>query len=222
MTGRLYLVYLFAARFVLGYIAIVSRCHPPTDLASSNTDAILKLGFNIMSIRVSSAIRLAYMSALLSHRVSLLDTQPPGQLAAIITSTSNTLQMGISEKFAHLIHSIALMIGALCNAFYHSWKLTLVTASGLLMIIIVYCATTPFVVKNMKNVETTNIKASGVASEAFGSVKMIAACGAESKMVKNYENWISGSRKSGMTLSKIIGVQKGTSTFPAPGMWPSR
>jgi ATP-binding cassette, subfamily B (MDR/TAP), member 1 len=166
----------------------------------------------MMSIRVSSAIRLAYMRALLSHRVSLLDTQPPGQLAAIITSTSNTLQMGISEKFAHLIHSIALMIGAMANAFYHSWKLTLVTSSGLMLIIIVYCSTTPFVVKNMKEVEKINIKASGVASEAFGSVRMIAACSAETKMVNNYESQISSSRMRGMKLSKIIAVQKGTST----------
>lgn len=163
-----------------------------------------------MSIRVASTMRLEYMKALMGQRVSMLDTQPSGQLAAIITSTSNTMQAGISEKFALLIHSIALMVGAMANAFYHNWKLTLVTSSGLLLILITYCVTTPFVVKNQKQVEAMNIKAAGVASEAFAAMRMIAACGAETKLVKKYEGWIAESRACGMRLSKIVAVQKGT------------
>ncbi|KAH6652323.1 ABC transporter-like protein [Truncatella angustata] len=193
----LYFVYLFGIRFVSGYIAT--------------------LGFNVMSIRVSSTLRLAYMKALLSQRVSLLDTQPPGQLAAIITSTSNALQAGISEKFALLIQSIALVVGAMINAYLHSWKLALVTCSGLLLIILTYCVTTPFVVKNQKQVEQMNIKASGVSSEAFGAMRMIAACGAEGKVVNKYEGWVSKARKIGMRLSKIVAVQKGTVFFSVIG-----
>ncbi|KAI0124044.1 ABC transporter-like protein [Xylariales sp. AK1849] len=193
----LYMVYLFIARFILEYIQT--------------------LGFNMMSIRVSSALRLAYLKALLGQRVSMLDTQPPGQLAAIITATANTVQSGISEKLGIIVQSVALMIGAMIIAFVHSWKLTLVTSSGLVLIIICYCATTPYVVKNMKDVEDLNIKASSVASEAFGSIRMIAACGAESKMVKKYDKWISGSRLRGMRLSKIVAVQKSTIFFSIIG-----
>ncbi|KAI1864985.1 uncharacterized protein JN550_008531 [Neoarthrinium moseri] len=193
----LYMLYLFAARFVSEYIAT--------------------LGFNIMSIRVSSTLRLAYLQALMKQRVSMLDTQPPGQLAAIITATANTVQDGVSEKFALLIQSIALMIGAMSNAFYHSWKLTLVTSSGLVLIIICYCITTPFVVRNMKAVEQINIKASGVASEVFGAIRMIAAFGAEARMVKKYEDWVSQSRQRGMRLSKIVAVQKSIVYFSVIG-----
>jgi ATP-binding cassette, subfamily B (MDR/TAP), member 1 len=163
-----------------------------------------------MSVRVSSTLRLAYLKALMGQRVSMLDTQPPGQLAAIITTTATTMQTGISEKLALLIQSVALMISAMANAFYHNWKLTLVTSSGLLLIIICYCVTTPFVVKHQKEVEQMNIKASGVASEAFGAIRMIAACGAETKMLKKYDGWISKSRLTGMRLSKIVAVQKAT------------
>lgn len=174
-----------------------------------------QLGFNMMSLRVSSALRLAYLKALLSQRVSLLDTQPPGQIAAIITSTANTLQSGISEKLAMIIQSLALIIAAMANAFYHSWKLTLVTSSGLVLISICYFATTPFVVRNMKEVEEMNIKASSIASESLSSVRMVAACGAEYKMVRRYAGWIAESRKRGMAMSKIIGLQKATS-MPLP------
>lgn len=166
-----------------------------------------------MSLRVSSALRLAYLKALLGQRVSLLDTQPPGQIAAIITSTANTLQSGISEQLGMIIQSLALILAAMGNAFYHSWKLTLVTSSGLVLISICYFATTPFVVRNMKEVEEMNMKASAVASEALSSVRMVAACGAEAKMVRRYAGWVAESRKRGMAMSTVIGLQKATSKF---------
>jgi ATP-binding cassette subfamily B (MDR/TAP) protein 1 len=152
----------------------------------------------------------------LGQRVSLLDTQPPGQIAAIITSTANTLQSGISEQLGMIIQSFALILGAMGNAFYHSWKLTLVTSCGLVLISICYFATTPFVVRNMKEVEQLNIKASAVASEALSSVRMVAACGAEAKMVRKYAGWVAESRKRGMAMSSVIGLQKATSKSDDP------
>ncbi|KAI0001393.1 P-loop containing nucleoside triphosphate hydrolase protein [Xylariaceae sp. FL0662B] len=190
---RVYMVYLFIGRLVLGYISA--------------------LGFRIISLRISSSLRLAYIKALLGLQVSLLDTQPPGQIAAIITTTSNTLQIGISEKLATVIQSFSLFIAAITIALSHSWKLCLVTCSGLVWITICYCATIPFVVKNMKQVEDANIKASAVASEAFGSIRMVAACGAETKMVQRYQTWVEEARRRGLRLSKIIAIQQAAIYF---------
>ncbi|KAK7994013.1 hypothetical protein PG989_007394 [Apiospora arundinis] len=189
----LYIVYLFAGRFVLGYIAT--------------------LGFQTMSLRISSAMRLAYLKALLGQRVSLLDTQPPGQIAAIITTTANTLQSGISDKMAAILQMTSLIVSAAVIAFLHSWKLTLVTGSGLLLITMCYVITIPFITRNMKEVEDANIKASATANEALGSIRMIAACGAESKMVNRYARWVAESERRGMSLSKVIAIQQATIYF---------
>ncbi|KAI0205276.1 ABC transporter-like protein [Astrocystis sublimbata] len=189
----LYLVYLFIGRFILGYIAT--------------------LGFRMMSIRISSALRLAYVKALLELPVSLLDTQPPGQIAAIITSTANTLQRGISEKLAIVIQTLSMLTTALIVAFTHNWKLSLVTSSGLLLITGCYCITIPFLVKNMKQVEDANIKASAVASETFGSIRMVAACGAETKMVERYGKWVYEANRRGQRLSGIVAIQQATVYF---------
>ncbi|KAK8062991.1 ABC multidrug transporter, partial [Apiospora hydei] len=193
LTYRLYIVYLFAGRFVLGYIAT--------------------LGFQTMSLRISSAMRLAYLKALLGQRVSLLDTRPPGQIAAIITTTANTLQSGISDKLAAILQSLSLIVSATVIAFLHSWKLTLVTGSGLLLITACYCITIPFITRNMKEVEDANIKASATANEALSSIRMIAACGAESKMVARYARWVAESQRRGMSLSKVIAIQQATIYF---------
>ncbi|KAI1114225.1 ABC transporter-like protein [Nemania sp. NC0429] len=189
----LYLVYLFIGRFVLGYIAT--------------------LGFRMMSLRISSSLRLAYVKALLELPVSLLDTQPPGQIAAIITTTANTLQTGISEKLAIVIQTLSLLATALIVAYIHSWKLTLVTSSGLLLITICYCITIPFLVRNMKQVEDANINASAVASETFASIRMVAAFGAELKVVERYRKWVDEASRRGLRLSGIIAIQQATIYF---------
>ncbi|KAI0403945.1 ABC transporter-like protein [Xylaria palmicola] len=189
----LYLVYLFIGRFILGYIAT--------------------LGFRMLSIRISSALRLTYVKALLELPVSLLDTQPPGQIAAIITTTANTLQIGISEKLALVIQSLSLLVTALIVAYTHNWKLSLVTSSGLLLITLCYCVTIPFVVGNLKQVEDANIHASAIASEAFSSVRMVAACGAELKMVERYRKWVDEGHRRGLRLSGIVGIQQATVYF---------
>ncbi|KAI0443528.1 ABC transporter-like protein [Xylaria telfairii] len=189
----IYLVYLFLGRFILGYIAT--------------------LGFRMMSLRISSTLRLAYVKALLGLPVSLLDTQPPGQIAAIITTTANTLQIGISEKLAIVIQTLSLLVAALIVAFTHSWKLSLVTSSGLLLIVACYCVTIPFLVRNMKQVEDANIKASAIASETFTSIRMVAACGAEMKMVERYRKWVDKANQRGLRLSGIIAIQQATIYF---------
>ncbi|KAI1825629.1 ABC transporter-like protein [Xylaria intraflava] len=189
----LYLVYLFIGRFVLGYIAT--------------------LGFRMMSLRISSALRLAYVKALLNLPVSLLDTQPPGQIAAIITATANTLQIGISEKLAIVIQALSTVITGLIIAYIQSWKLSLVTSSGLVLITLCYCVTIPFFVKDMKEVEEANVKASEVASETFASIRMVAACGAESKMVERYRKWVDEANRRGLRLSGIVAIQQATIYF---------
>ncbi|KAI1101231.1 P-loop containing nucleoside triphosphate hydrolase protein [Jackrogersella minutella] len=189
----LFMVYLFVGRFVMGYIAT--------------------LGFRTISLRISSAMRLAYFRALLSLPVSLLDTQPPGQVAAIISTTANTLQNGISERLAAIIQNLSMFVSSIVIAYTRSWKLSLVTSSGLLLITICYCVTIPFVVKNMKQVEDANIKGSAVASEAFGSIRMVAAYGAELKMVTKYKEWVDEAQRRGLQLSKIVAFQQGIIYF---------
>ncbi|KAI1266691.1 ABC transporter-like protein [Xylariaceae sp. FL1019] len=189
----LYLVYLFVARFILGYICT--------------------LGFMMQGFRVSSALRLSYFKALLDLPVSLLDTQPPGQVAAIITSTSNIVQIGISGKLATVLQSFSMISAALIISFLHSWKLSLVTSSGLVLITICYCITIPFLVKNTKQVEEANMQASAVASEGFSSIRMIAACGAETKVGRRHQYWVEEAKKRGYKLSKIIASQQATIYF---------
>ena len=163
--------------------------------------------FRMVGIRISAAIRLAYLKALFSQPIAVLDTFPPGRTASTITTTANTLQIGISEKLATFLQFTSLLITAIVIAFSNSWSLTLVTSSALLFIVVAYGIIVPLVLKMMKEVEHADGKASAIASEAFGSIRMVAACGAEERIAKRFSGWIEESRRRGLRLSPVIGLQ---------------
>lgn len=74
----LYIVYLFIGRWVLSYISM--------------------LIFRMAGLRMSAKLRSAYLKALFSLPVQVLDTLPSGQASNTITNTANVLQVGISER----------------------------------------------------------------------------------------------------------------------------
>lgn len=164
------------------------------------------------SIRISAAMRMAYLNALFHLPISVLDTLPPGQTAAIITTTANTLQIGISEKLSMFLQSVSLVITALVISFKYSFVLTLVTSSGLLFIVVFYSMSIPYLVRGMKEVEHADRMGSGVASEVFGAVRIVAACEAEGKMVRRYGGWVEESRRRGLSMSLLVAIQQ------SPGM----
>lgn len=105
-----------------------------------------KFAFRMIGIRLSSAIRLHYLSALLSQNIHVLDSMPSGLATSTITSSSNTLQLGISEKLGVLVEYNATLISALIIAFTKSWVLSLVTSSAILFIMLTLGTLLPFII----------------------------------------------------------------------------
>lgn len=167
----------------------------------------MKFSFRITGIRISAAIRLAYLRALFGQSISKLDKLPPGQSASMITANANILQLGISEKLSTCIQFTSLLIGAYVIAFKYSWQLTLVASSILVFVVIVFGIIIPISLKLQKSVDHANEKASAIASEVFGSIRMVVACGAERRVAETYSKWIDESRRRGLKLSPALGIQ---------------
>jgi ABC-type multidrug transport system fused ATPase/permease subunit len=123
----LYIFILFLARFFLNYIN--------------------KFCFRLIGIRMSAGIRLDYLRCLFGQTIHVLDSMPSGAAAGTITSTANTLQLGISEKLGTFVEFMATIIAAIIIAFTYSWSLTLVTASMILFIAITVSILLPFIIK---------------------------------------------------------------------------
>ncbi|RMJ07614.1 hypothetical protein CDV36_012786 [Fusarium kuroshium] len=189
----LYMFFLFLARFIL--------------------NSINKFAFRMIGIRLSSAIRLHYLQRLFGQSIHVLDSMPPGYATSTITSTANVLQLGISEKLGIFVEYNATIIAALIVAFTKNWSLTLVTASVVLFLLLVLGVILPFILKVNTRVTRAEGKAAAVASEALASIRMVAACGAETRIAKKYAAFVEETRKHAHVLSPLIGIQTGLIFF---------
>jgi ATP-binding cassette subfamily B (MDR/TAP) protein 1 len=158
---------------------------------------------------MSSAIRADYLRALFAQSIHVLDSMPAGASASTITTTANILQNGISEKFGVLIEFLSTAIAGIVIAFVYSWSLALVTFSVILFILLTLGILLPLIVAGVNKTTKAESKASAIASEALGSIRMIAACGAESRTHARYLYWSEQARKLGQKTSPLIALQFG-------------
>lgn len=161
----------------------------------------------MIGIRISSAIRLHYLQRLFGQSIHVLDSMPPGYAVSTITSTSNTLQLGISEKLGTFIEYLSLIITAIIVAFSWSWELTLVTFTGTVFILLVVSLILPIIVKGHGRVTKSDGRAGAVASEALASIRMIMASGAEMRTAKKYSVHVAESRKQGLMTAPFLATQ---------------
>ncbi|KAI1111343.1 P-loop containing nucleoside triphosphate hydrolase protein [Nemania sp. NC0429] len=191
--NALYLFIIFLGRFTLAYIN--------------------KFAYRMIGIRMSAAIRLDYLRSLFGQTIHVLDSMPPGSAAGTITSTANTLQLGISEKLGTLIEYTATIIAAIIIAFTYSWSQALVTSAVILFITLVLSVLLPFILKGTSRYTKAETKASSIASEAFASIRMVMACGAEERMTKRFAVWSAATRRHGQRTAPLLALQLGLIFF---------
>lgn len=140
---------------------------------------------------------------------------PTGQTAAIITTVASNLQLGISEKLAVIFSSLAMIFGSMVIAFTYDWLLTLATSLGLVVIGAIYYGVTPQIGAIMTAVLEQDIYAGSVAAEALNpnAARMLAACGAESKIIQRYSALVDEGDRKGRKMAPLVGVQNALSRF---------
>ncbi|KAI0890737.1 P-loop containing nucleoside triphosphate hydrolase protein [Annulohypoxylon maeteangense] len=185
--NALYVFYLFIGRFVLTYIN--------------------KFCYRLIGIRMSAGIRLDYLRCLFGQTIHVLDSMPPGAAAGTITTTANTLQLGISEKLGTFVEFVVMIIAATVIAFVYNWALALVTCSVILFIMLTVGIIIPFYVKGTSRVTKAETKSSSIASEAFSAIRMVVACGAESQVAKKFSIWAEAAKKHGQRTTPLLAAQ---------------
>jgi ABC-type multidrug transport system fused ATPase/permease subunit len=186
-TLGLYIMALFFARLALNYIN--------------------KFCFRMIGIRLSSAIRLHYLRSLMAQSIHVLDSMPPGSAASTITGTANVLQIGISEKLGTFMEFNGTIWCAIIVAFTWAWKLTLVTSSVIVFLLLVIGTLLPFIIKGTSEAAKAEAKATGVASEAFSGIRMLTACGAEDRITSRYAKWVLSARATSQKTAPLLALQ---------------
>ncbi|KAF2472343.1 P-loop containing nucleoside triphosphate hydrolase protein [Lindgomyces ingoldianus] len=182
----LYIVYLFIGKFVLSYISM--------------------LAVRISGLRISAAFRLAYLRALFAQPVSIVDTISPGKVSTRITTSSNTVQLAISQHFAMLFQSFSFVIALYIVAFLKSWLLTLVASASLPFMLFIYGSLVPPFIRIHKITEKHHDDASAMAYEMFSSVRIVVAFGAEAKLARQHEKMLDKAARNEKRAAPLMGL----------------
>lgn len=171
--------------------------------------SINKFCFRMIGIRLSSAIRREYLEALFAQPIQAIDAMPQGAPATAISTTSNTLQLGISERLGSFLQSLVTIFGSLIIAFIWSWDLTLVTCSLVIYVVAVISFIMPRIVKGQATMAQADGEGNSIASEALANVRLVMAFSAQNRVLSSYTEWVDKSRKKGHRIAPFIGIQAG-------------
>lgn len=185
-NNALILVYIFIGKWVLGYISM--------------------LCVRITGMRISAGLRLAYLKALFAQPISFVDKTSPGKVSSRITTSANTIQLGISQQLSLFVQAVTFTIGAYVVAFIKSALLTLVVSSCIPFMIIVYSATIPFLLRITKRSESLREEASSLAFEVFNSIRIVIAFGAEGRLGEQYASILDRAARNENKAGPIMGA----------------
>lgn len=193
--NSLYFVYLFISKWALGYISL--------------------LCIRISGMRISSSLRLAYIRALFAQPISMVDKVSPGKVSSRITTSANTIQLGISQQFSLCIQAITFLIGAYVVAFIKSPLLTLVASSCIPFVILTYGITIPFFIKIHKKTEELLEVGSSLSFEIFSSIRIVVAFGAEQHLHAHYASTIDRACQNEKKCGPLMGMMMSPMFFAA-------
>lgn len=172
-------------------------------------NAINKYCFRMIGIRLSSAIRLHYLQSLFAQSIHVIDSMPVGAPATAITATTNTLQLGISERLGTLLQYITTIVAAIIIAFIWSWDLALVTSSLILYTMLVVTFLMPLILKGQTATLKADEEGTAVASEALGAIRLVLACGGQSHVLARYDEWVQEALKRAQKAAPFLAIQLG-------------
>ncbi|KAK1809693.1 hypothetical protein LTR12_015949 [Friedmanniomyces endolithicus] len=189
----LYFVYLFIARFVIGYIATLCIC--------------------IAATRTTRALRKAFLDSLLRQEVWYFDREGNGSPATQVTTNGNRVNQGIAEKLYTLVQGISLFFSAYAVALAIQWKLALIVMSIVPAIFGVVGACISVLVPIEARTTRIYSRAAVLAQDALSSIKTIHAFGAQSKIVKKYDEFLEEAHQESKKLSVFFGILFSGQTF---------
>jgi ATP-binding cassette subfamily B (MDR/TAP) protein 1 len=172
-------------------------------------NTVNKYCFRMIGIRLSSAIRLHYLRSLFAQSIHVIDSMPAGAPATAITATTNTLQLGISERLGTLVQYITTVVAAIIIAFVWSWDLALVTSSLVLYIMVVGTIFMPLIIKGQTATLEADAEATAVASEALGEIRLVLACGGQDYILSRYDTWVQKALSRAQKAAPFLGTQLG-------------
>lgn len=185
----IYFVYLFLGEIVSCYIA--------------------NIGFIRTGIILSSRIRERYLAALLIQNIAFFDNIGAGEISTHITADANLIRDGISEKVSVAVQCSASVVAAFVISFMRDWRLTLILASSLVCIALVFAAAGIMLTRYRQQWLGETAESGTIVEEVFSSIRTVVGLNAQSELVARYDGSLAKAERFANKARLISGALLG-------------
>ncbi|KAL9015581.1 MAG: hypothetical protein Q9185_007027 [Variospora sp. 1 TL-2023] len=189
----LYFIYLFVARFFLVYVSNVL--------------------VTVASIRMTKALRRAFLASVLTKEVWYFDVQDHGSIATQVTINGNKINQGTADKLLTFVQALSTFFSAFIVALAVQWKLALITMSCIPVIFVVTGTIVAIDATIESKIMPILSRGAVVAQESISSISTIQAFWAQNRMIQWYEEYLSLAHKHGNRRSPLWGLMFSTEHF---------
>ena len=182
----LYFIYLFIGRFVITYCANVL--------------------VTVASIRMTKALRRAFLASILRKEIWYFDMQNSGSIATQVTTNGNKVTQGTGDRLLNAVTALATFFGAFIVALAVQWKLALITLSCVPVIFVFTGAALSLDAVIESKVTQTLSRGAVITQESISSITTIQAFWAQGRMANKYEEHLSLAHKQAKNKSPAYGL----------------
>lgn len=180
----LYFVYLGVGEFIVTYITTV--------------------GFIYTGENISAKIRSKYLESCMRQNIGFFDKIGAGEVTTRITSDTNLIQDGISEKVSLTLAAVATFVSAFVIGFVKYWKLTLILFSTVIAIVVNMGGGSAFIMKyNKQNLEAY-AHGGTLADEAISSIRNAVAFGTQERLARQYDAHLKNAESFGFRVKSAL------------------
>lgn len=182
----LYFIYLGVGEFVTIYITTV--------------------GFIYTGEHISAKIREHYLQSCMRQNIGFFDKLGAGEVTTRITSDTNLIQDGISEKVSLTLTAVATFVSAFVIGFVNYWKLTLILLSTVAALLLNMGFGSTFIIKYSKQSLEAYAQGGSLADEVISSIRNAVAFGTQDRLAKQYDAHLAKAETFGFKVKGAIAV----------------
>jgi ATP-binding cassette subfamily B (MDR/TAP) protein 1 len=159
--------------------------------------------------KLTYIMRHKYLVGVLKQEMAWSDAYGAGQVATCITTNTDLVQDGISEKVALIVQDLATFISGFVIAFVKNWKLTLVTMCIVPIFVIIVAVLNKFMVKYSTASLNEYANAGTLAEESISSIRTLIAFNQKKKILMKYQEILKKAESFGLKKSIFLGIAMG-------------
>ncbi|KAF5615574.1 ATP-binding protein cassette subfamily B (MDR TAP) member 1 [Fusarium sp. NRRL 52700] len=180
----LYFVYLGIGEFIVVYISTV--------------------GFIYTGEHLSAKIREHYLESCLRQNIGYFDQIGAGEVVTRITSDTNLIQDGISEKVSLTLAAVATFVSAFVIGFIKYWKLTLILFSTVVALLLNMGGGSSFILKYNRQSLEAYAHGGSLADEVISSIRNAVAFGTQERLARQYDAHLKNAEYFGFRVKGAV------------------